>query len=273
MPLGTPGDDGSGITTAQAAGAAVRLMDHCGASRFYSPPAAFSSGVLVDPEGQRICDETLYAATLSARIAERGGKAWLVVDAATRNRVRAEIHSAVPLHSQPLRQLLSGRANHIVFTRLFGSINLYLNRVVAPTLGQLARRIGIPPDALEATVEAYNERARSGLPDDMGKPAELVRPLGPGPWAAVPCHLDSLMFPAPCITLGGIDVDEDQRVRRPDGTTIAGLYAVGRCAAGVASRSYVSGLSLADCVFSGRNAGMTVASDIVSSDRGAPSGG
>jgi 3-oxo-5alpha-steroid 4-dehydrogenase len=93
----------------------------------------------------------------------------------------------------------------------------------------------------------------------MGKPAELFRPLGPGPFAAVPCHLDSLIFPAPCITLGGLDVDADQRVLRTDGTAIEGLYAAGRCAAGVASRSYVSGLSLADCVFSGRTSGMSVA--------------
>jgi 3-oxo-5alpha-steroid 4-dehydrogenase len=53
-------------------------------------------------------------------------------------------------------------------------------------------------------------------------------------------------------------------VRRADGTTILGLFAVGRCAAGVASRSYVSGLSLADCVFSGRNAGMAVSTSVVS---------
>jgi len=82
---------------------------------------------------------------------------------------------------------------------------------------------------------------------------------GPGPYAAVPCHLDSLLFPAPCITLGGLDVDAGQRVLRPDGTCIGGLYAAGRCAAGVTSRSYVSGLSLADCVFSGRTAGTCVA--------------
>ena len=34
-----------------------------------------------------------------------------------------------------------------------------------------------------------------------------------------------------------------------------GLYAAGRSAVGLCSRSYVSGLSLADCVFSGRRAG------------------
>jgi succinate dehydrogenase/fumarate reductase flavoprotein subunit len=41
----------------------------------------------------------------------------------------------------------------------------------------------------------------------------------------------------------------------PDGSSIDGLYAAGRSAAGLCSRSYVSGLSLADCVFSGRRAG------------------
>src|SRR6266851_5873028 len=41
---------------------------------------------------------------------------------------------------------------------------------------------------------------------------------------------------------------------RSDGSPVEGLYAAGRSAAGLCSRSYVSGLSLADCVFSGRRA-------------------
>jgi 3-oxo-5alpha-steroid 4-dehydrogenase len=58
------------------------------------------------------------------------------------------------------------------------------------------------------------------------------------------------------LTLGGLVVAEDTgQVRRADGTTVAGLYAAGRSAVGLCSRSYVSGLSLADCVFSGRRAG------------------
>jgi 3-oxo-5alpha-steroid 4-dehydrogenase len=93
----------------------------------------------------------------------------------------------------------------------------------------------------------------------MGKPVEHLQQLLRPPFAAVPCHLDGQLFPAPCITLGGLDVDPaTQQVRRADGSGISGLHAVGRCAAGIASRSYVSGLSLADCVFSGRNAGAAV---------------
>lgn len=57
------------------------------------------------------------------------------------------------------------------------------------------------------------------------------------------------------LTLGGLVVAEDTgQVRRADGSVIDGLYAAGRSAVGVCSNSYVSGLSLADCVFSGRRA-------------------
>jgi len=43
------------------------------------------------------------------------------------------------------------------------------------------------------------------------------------------------------------------------GQAIAGLYAAGRAALGLPSSRYVSGLSLADCVFSGRRAGRSAA--------------
>ena len=62
------------------------------------------------------------------------------------------------------------------------------------------------------------------------------------------------------LTLGGLVVDEDTgAVRNGSGAPISGLYAAGRTAVGICSRSYVSGLSLADCVFSGRRAGINSA--------------
>ena len=45
------------------------------------------------------------------------------------------------------------------------------------------------------------------------------------------------------------------QVKSEDGGVIPGLYAAGRTAVGVCSRQYVSGLSIADCVYSGRRAG------------------
>ena len=58
------------------------------------------------------------------------------------------------------------------------------------------------------------------------------------------------------LTLGGLKVDEGTgQVLNADGAGVPGLYAAGRNAVGICSNSYVSGLSLADCVFSGRRAG------------------
>ena len=69
----------------------------------------------------------------------------------------------------------------------------------------------------------------------------------------------SVGFPCPTMTLGGLVVDERTgQVLREDGDVVPNLYAAGRTAAGICSNSYVSGLSLADCVFSGRRAGRSV---------------
>ncbi len=261
LPLGTPGDDGSGIRAARRIGAAVRSMDRCGASRFIAPPVGFCSGVLVDAAGERICDESLYAATLSARIADHGGRAWLVLDADARAEIAEQIRRSPKLRDRPLRQIVSGRASAVIFPRVFGTVNLHLNRQIAPDLRSLATACELPVEQLVATIGSYNDGGAGRL---CRRPwARTPHSFGPSPrlpFAAVPCHLGGVLFPAPCITLGGLDVDgATQQVRRDDGTAIAGLFAVGRSAAGIASRSYVSGLSLADCVFSGRNAGRALA--------------
>jgi 3-oxo-5alpha-steroid 4-dehydrogenase len=56
---------------------------------------------------------------------------------------------------------------------------------------------------------------------------------------------------------GGTDSDTPASAPASDhsGEAINGLYAAGRTAVGIASNYYVSGLSLADCVFAGRRAG------------------
>ena len=54
-----------------------------------------------------------------------------------------------------------------------------------------------------------------------------------------------------------VDLDKPKtgEVLAERGGVIKGLYAAGRSAVGVASHSYVSGLSIAGCIFSGRRAG------------------
>jgi 3-oxo-5alpha-steroid 4-dehydrogenase len=81
----------------------------------------------------------------------------------------------------------------------------------------------------------------------------------PGFWALNNDVSNATTFP-PFFTLGGLMVDEDSgAVARPDGQVIKGLYAAGRAAVGICSNGYFSsGVSLQDCVFSGRRAARSV---------------
>jgi 3-oxo-5alpha-steroid 4-dehydrogenase len=216
-------------------------MDRCGVWRFINPPEAFTYGILVDRKGQRICNEALYGATLGEHIAERaGGHAFLVIDAAMAATARRQI-----------REQQGAR-----FQKISAFINLHLNRKKAMTLAALADRCGISPDVLAATVAAYNTQAPQDGADAFGKAAELCQPIRTPPFYAINCDLENSTFITPCITLGGLRVDGlSGQVLRQDGSPIPGLYAAGRNAVGVASHSYISGLSVADCIFSGRNAG------------------
>ena len=61
-------------------------------------------------------------------------------------------------------------------------------------------------------------------------------------------------------TGGGLRVNEETgQVLDAEDESIDGLYAAGRTAVGICSNSYISVLSLADCIFSGRRAGVHAA--------------
>jgi 3-oxo-5alpha-steroid 4-dehydrogenase len=245
MPLGTIGDDGSGILMGESVGGATALMDNISDWRFVNPPQAFIRGVLIDSQGKRICNEMLYGAQLAERIIERAdGQAWLLIDASLARQALGEIG--------PSRAMWFQSAAALMF--------LMLARKKAPTLAQLANKLGISPEALRETVSQYNHLSDEGH-DPMGKPADYLAKLGKGPWYALDCRIDGLVR-NPSITLGGLRVDESTgEVLSNEGAVIKGLYAAGRSAVGVASHSYVSGLSIAGCIFSGRRAGAHAASN------------
>jgi 3-oxo-5alpha-steroid 4-dehydrogenase len=128
----------------------------------------------------------------------------------------------------------------------------------ARTLSQLAQKIGVPAAALAQTVAAYNDGIHSGTGDPAHKGTDLCSPVEQGPFFAIDISIkNSPAFPAPGLTLGGLRVNEDTgQVLTAAGEPVAGLYAAGRTAVGICSNSYISGLSLADCIFSGRRAGL-----------------
>jgi len=241
LALGTPGDDGGGIRMGVAAGAATAELGSVSVWRFISPPSAFLGAVLVDSAGRRVCDESRYGAALGhALITEHGGRGWLLVDAALIRDARRQLSTQTVLFQRV-------QTEHLLRSR----------RASGATLDEVAAKAGVDPGGLRATVAAHNAAAATGRPDPAGKPAEFVRPLTQPPYALLDISIrPSRYYPSPMLTLGGLVVNEDTgAVLRPGGEPVDGLYAAGRTAVGICSRSYVSGLSLADCVFSGRRAG------------------
>jgi 3-oxo-5alpha-steroid 4-dehydrogenase len=240
MRLGTIGDDGSGIQLGLDAGARLRKMNRGTAWMFINPPASLPKGMLLDRKGVRVTNEELYGASLGEAIAEHhAGRAILLLDRRIFEQTRDEV-----LHERKA-----------VFQSLSALINLYINNVRADSLGELEGKIGMPKGALEEAVSRYNDGVQSG-DDEMGKGSDCLQRIDTPPYYAIDADIDNWKFLSPSITLGGLDVDGlNGGVLREDGSPIPGLYAAGRSAAGVSSQHYVSGLSVADGIFSGRIAG------------------
>ncbi len=248
LPLGTAGDDGSAITLTREVGAATDRMDAFSNWRFIAPPSAYLGAIAVDVNGRRMVDESRYGAALGAVIAAAPGhRAWLLVDAELAATARSQLGSQT-----------------VWFQRLQLERLLRLGGASGPTVEAAAARAGIDPDALRATVDEHNAAIEQGRPDPMGKPDELRRAIGTGPFALLDISFtDRMTYPMPMLTLGGLRVDEESgAVLTGDGSRVPGLFAAGRAAVGICSNSYVSGLSLADCIFSGRRAGAHASSGV-----------
>ncbi|MEI8299959.1 MAG: FAD-binding protein [Pseudomonadota bacterium] len=251
MRLGSMGCNGSGMQLGASVGGATRGLDRPFLARQLAPPSAVLKGLLVNQQGQRFINEDAYSGKLGGAIAQQpGGDAWIILDS--------------ELHSQLLRQTLPvGDGTFRIYraptllNRLFGGTKR------DRTLSGLARKIGADPVELQATVATMRSALANKQPDPLGKNPDYCRPLGEGPYWALNTSIGNKFSFVAFFTLGGLAVNEQSgAVVRDDGTPIEGLYAAGRAALGIPSDGYISGLSLADCVFSGRRAGQAAASKL-----------
>jgi 3-oxo-5alpha-steroid 4-dehydrogenase len=150
------------------------------------------------------------------------------------------------------------RHQTLSFQRIMAGYLFTLGHKKADTIEELAHKIGVPAAALAQTIAAYNEGIHSGAGDPHHKAADMCSTIEQGPFFAIDISIkNSPAYPAPGLTLGGLRVHEETgQVLSTESEPIDGLYAAGRTAVGICSNSYISGLSLADCVFSGRRAGV-----------------
>lgn len=244
-PLGTPGDDGSGIHLGLSVDGQIDRMHNVSAWRFINPPKAWAEGIVVNQAGARIANEMSYGATLGHELAEKNeGRGWLILDSV--------------LVKKTWQQIAGDQV--LAFQRDLARLNLLFGRRRANTLEALAKKIGVDPQGLRTTIAEYHRVADDEIPDRFGKSADDCARLSRPPFYAIDVGLAAKLLPCPTLTLGGLVVDESSGLvldssRQP----IQGLYAAGRTAVGVSSGLYVSGLSIADGIFSGRRAGLHAA--------------
>ncbi|MGE0384153.1 MAG: FAD-dependent oxidoreductase [Gammaproteobacteria bacterium] len=123
-----------------------------------------------------------------------------------------------------------------------------------PTPRAIADAVGIPADALEATLAAYNAGIDTGMEPEFGR-ATLGKDWGR------PTRIDTAPFYIyPCTTaiLGtycGIRVDASMRVIDVYGAAIPGLFAAGEIVGGFHGAGYMSGTALSKAAIFGRVAG------------------
>ena len=224
--VGTDNDDGRVIRVAQGAGANVTRMDEFECALPIRPPNRLAKALLVNRKGQRYINEDTYTGRIGHEsLVNQDGDVFLIVD------------------------------EHL-FTRNYVGMNITW---AAETVDELARDIGVPPEALLQTVEDYNRHAERGEDPAFHKNPEWVVPLRP-PFGAVDLRVDADAIYAP-FTLGGIETDADSRVLATSAGAVPGLFAAGRSTAGIAAHGYVSGISLGDSSYFGRRAGAHAAGE------------
>lgn len=245
LPNGTLGDNGSGIMLGVSAGAQTGLMERVSAWRFLSPPRAWGQGMLVNAAGERFVNETWYGARIGDEMIERnGGRGTIILDRR--------------LFRQSLRDAFGKGV--LGFQRDITLVNSMFAAIKAPSPEALARKLGLSPALFSQELALYNRTARGELADRFHKGPEDMAELVHGPFYAIDASVDARMFPIACMTVGGLLVDEATgAVKDLTGAPLPGLYAAGRNAVGICSNLYVSGLSYADCIFSGRRAARAMA--------------
>ena len=226
MPIGNPGDTGSGIQMGISVGGAAINMHEGFASIPFYPPASTTFGIVVTDKGQRFINEDAYHGRVGTNLLEQNcQRAYLIVD--------VEAYST------------------------YEDMNFLGADVVATgdTIEEVEQALDMTPGSLTRTMEIYNEHAERGEDPLFHKQPEWLRPLL-APYVALDVTPGRGCF-IPGFTLGGLDTLPTGEVKRPDGSIIRGLYAAGRTAAGVPRRGagYNSGISVGDATFSGRRAG------------------
>jgi fumarate reductase flavoprotein subunit len=227
-----PGATGDGLDIGAAAGGELQDMKEIqihptvsAASKILITEAVRGNGaIVVNQEGKRFMNEMTTRDKASAAILAQTGKmAYMVFDEGVR---------------QSLKQI-------------DGYFHLDLVKE-GETPEALAAAIKVPPQALAATIAAYNEAF------DKKDDAEFKRPDMPRA-LRTPKYFAIAIKPGVHYTMGGLKVNNESQVMAKDGNPIAGFYAAGEVTGGVHGANRLGGNSVTETIVFGRIAGANAA--------------
>lgn len=237
--MSPPGNDGIAMEAAITLGADTDLMDQ----GWWSPglvradgrmtfTVGIDGGLFVNQRGERFMNETIPY--------DRGGRAiidemeagrltlpfWLIYDN------RDDGAPPIQFPNLPLGNLDDYRAAGLL--------------VRGDTLAELARKTGLPADALEASVARFNGLVEGGRDTDFHRgdePYDNVSVGGHSPLDTVsrPPYFAIAFGLSDLGTKGGLRTDTHARVLDAKGAPIPGLYATGNAMAAVSGKTYPAG--------------------------------
>lgn len=245
-PMSPPGNEGDGLIMAMEAGAALGNMSE---AWFYptmqDPTMEYEDHIMNQTGGGRAGPNSIIVNKYGKRFVHEG-TTYNDMPRATFNYdpVKLEYPNEGPTWMVFDQQL---KDKTMIITMMPGEdAPDWVDQ--AATLGELAEKIGVDAEGLEATVERWNESVEKGVDSDfhrgtthfeniLGGGGNAMANLGKiekGPFYAVPVYAGALG------TSGGPRINEKGEVVNLRGNSIKGLYAAGNAAMSILGAVYPS---------------------------------
>ncbi len=227
-----PGATGDGIDIGAFTGGALidmkEIQSHptiaAGSKILITEAVRGNGAILVNREGKRFVNELATRDVVSAAILTQTGKtAFLIFDEGVRKSLK----------------------------QIDGYVVLELMKE-AETLKELAAKIAVPAEALDATVTAYN---KGNTPKSA---PELKRPGLPVP-LRTPKYYAIEVRPGIHYTMGGLKINKHAQVIGKEGAPIPHFFAAGEVTGGVHGANCLGGNSISETITFGRIAGENAA--------------
>lgn len=238
------GIDGDGIVMAQKIGADLVGMEYIqlypvcnpetGALLYVDDARLVGKTIIVNKEGKRFVEElnTRYAISMAVKAQSDSFGYELMTK-------QAAIEAGVIKNHQAEVDELKAKG--------------YL--IEANSLKEVADKMGVNANNLEATVKKWNEYVAGGKDLEFNKRGTLYK-IEQGPYWLVK------FAPAVHHTMGGIKIDEHTHVIDTEGNIIKGLYAAGEVTGGIHGNNRLGSAAIADITVFGRIAADTVIKEI-----------